>query len=98
MSNIETLLDCEDAICEIAQAQVILELLDVRISEHYGSLGETGQKVLAELGYILDLCRDKEAMKALETIGKVMSQERHEQQRFDLDAIKKTLNRQIEEI
>lgn len=76
MSEILDLIDCEDAIDDIAQAQVILELLDSQISKHYGSLGEKGNQALEELGYILSLYRDKEIQGKLKKIKKVMSESR----------------------
>jgi predicted site-specific integrase-resolvase len=95
MSEIETLLDCEDAINEIAQAQVILELLDRQISEHYGSLGKETDQVLNELGYILNLYRDQEIRVKLLRVVEVMGQDKHNT--LDLREVRESLNRQIEE-
>lgn len=95
MSEIETLLDCENAINEIARAQVILELLNGQISEHYGSLGEKTDNALAELSYILDLYRDQEIRVKLLRVVEVMGQEKHNT--LDLREIRESLNRQIEE-
>lgn len=96
MSEIETLLDCEDALYEIAQAQVILDLARVEIAKRYGTLGGRGNKAIEDVGYILDLYLDKEVRKRLEKISEVMARVR-ESSPEDLEEIKARLNRQIEE-
>jgi len=95
MSEIETLLDCEDAIIEIAQAQVILDLLNSQISEHYRSLGKEGRRVLDEIGYILNLYRDQGIRAKLLRVIEVMG-ESCQGSLPDIEEIKAKLKRQIE--